>query len=134
MTHEVMINTRFGGFGFSEKAIAMYSERKQYPLSYAAVTSSDIPRDDPVMIQIVKELGPLANESVSQIDIVTIPEQYSRHYTIEDYDGDECICIHYDKYKVDSAKAILCDSSIPTPEEMLARISAVLNADLKPVE
>ena len=117
---EVMINECFGGFGFSPEAISKY--RKANPEQ----NPNQIERRDPVMIQIVKEMGKRANGHHALIVIETIPEQYINHYSITSNDGFESVEIHYEKYKIDIAKSILNDGSL-TDSEKLARIDAVLN-------
>jgi len=98
--------------------------------TFRTINAYSIKRHDPLMIQIVKELGEKAYGFCAQISIETIPAQYINHYSIEDYDGTEAVVIHYNTYKVDSAKALLRNSTL-TNFEKLARISALLNAPLK---
>ena len=117
---EVMINTCFGGFGFSPQAIAEY--RRANPEQ----DTNQIERHDPVMVKIVKDMGGLANGFCAKIGLEKIPSQYVNHYSISEYDGSESVEIHYNKYKVDSAKSILRDGSL-TKSEKLASIAAVLN-------
>ncbi len=52
---KVVINKDFGGFGLSDEAEALYKERK-------GITDPDwwygeMPRDCPVLVQIVEEMG-----------------------------------------------------------------------------
>lgn len=47
----------------------------------------DLERDDPVLIRVVKELGQLANEKYSNLEIVEIPDDVE--WQIEEYDGYE---------------------------------------------
>ena len=82
---EVMINQCFGGFGFSPEAISKY--RKANPEQ----NPNQIERRDPVMIQIVKEMGKRANGHHALIVIETIPEQYINHYSITSNDGFESV-------------------------------------------
>jgi hypothetical protein len=98
--------------------------------NFRAINAYNIKRHDPLMIQIVKELGEKANGFCAQISIETIPSQYINHYSIEDYDGSERVVIHYNKYKVDSAKDLLRNPTL-TNFEKIARISALLHAPLK---
>lgn len=50
---------------------------------------SDIERHDPLLIQVIEELGKEANGSHSKLTIVEIPEDVN--YEIEEYDGMEHI-------------------------------------------
>lgn len=47
----------------------------------------DIPRDDPVLVQVVEELGDKASGRVSDLRIVEIPDDVK--WGIHDYDGNE---------------------------------------------
>lgn len=80
---KVIINSDFGGFGLSEKALEMYKERGG-TIDYSFLGVSAL-RDDPIMVDIVTELGDEANDIFSDLEIVNVPEQYD--YAIDDYDG-----------------------------------------------
>lgn len=84
---KVVINRCFGGFGLSTAAEALYKERK-------GVTDPnwyyyDLERDDPVLVQVVEELGDEANTPYSDLHIVEIPDGIS--WFIHEYDGLEHI-------------------------------------------
>jgi hypothetical protein len=49
----------------------------------------DIPRNDSILVQVVKELGEKANGRFAELKIVDIPLDIQ--WTIEDYDGDEWV-------------------------------------------
>jgi len=49
----------------------------------------DIKRNDPILVQVVKELGELANGTFAELKIVDIPIDVQ--WTIEEYDGDEWV-------------------------------------------
>ena len=53
------------------------------------LTSSDISRTDPILIQIVEEMGEKSFGMCSEIEVVNIPDDIK--YTIEEYDGNEHI-------------------------------------------
>lgn len=83
----VVINTCYGGFGLSERAIKEYK-------ALAGVTAPDwydreIDRDDPYLVKIVKELGMAANGPHANLKIVEIPGDVSWH--IGEYDGNEWV-------------------------------------------
>lgn len=50
---------------------------------------SDIERDDPILVKVVKELKEKANARLAELKIVNIPVDIE--FTIEDYDGQEHI-------------------------------------------
>ena len=140
---KIVINSRFGGFGLSHKAVMRYAELKgiklyawvdalvksvygkDIPISeatfvhytlvpeeeYEAIleqerekpievgrfeksnelyfSDKDIPRDDPDLIQVIRELGKQADSKCSKLKIVNIPKDVE--YEIEEYDGNEWI-------------------------------------------
>jgi hypothetical protein len=51
--------------------------------------SSDIPRDDPVLVSVVRELGDRANGNFAELKIVEIPA--SVDWQIDEYDGREWV-------------------------------------------
>lgn len=50
---------------------------------------SKIPRDDPILIQVVEELGEEANGIAAELKIVEIPDDVE--WVIEEYDGKEWV-------------------------------------------
>lgn len=104
---EIVINVVHGGFGLSTDAIMRYAELKGIKL-YAHKGSSrtcfyedpshsmesywsdqDIQRDDPALVQVVKELWEAANGECAELKIVTIPDDVD--WEIEEYDGREWV-------------------------------------------
>jgi hypothetical protein len=99
MSQSIVINVGTGGFGLSLLAAERYAELKgidlyfeydeQTPEFYSAYTKPeeertddedslfcdcDIKRDDPALVQTVKELGSQANAPYSRLKIVEIPD------------------------------------------------------------
>lgn len=66
-------------------------ERKEYNESYRnnSISAYDIKRNDPVLVQVVKELGEKANGRHAQLTIVDIPDDVQ--FEIEEYDGKEWV-------------------------------------------
>jgi hypothetical protein len=52
-------------------------------------TSYDIDRDDPLLVQVIEELGEEANGSHAKLEVIEIPDGVE--YTIDEYDGIESI-------------------------------------------
>jgi len=77
----VVINTCYGGYGFSEKALGLF-------LKFGITCPEDLPRHDPIVIHVVETLGVKANSSGSFLKVVTI-EGFK--YRIHEYDGLESI-------------------------------------------
>ena len=91
MPRKIVINRKYGGFSLSGEAVAMYRELKEeagkniFPL--------DIPRDDPLLIQVIQNLGEQASSgSFAKLKIVEIPDDVPEGgWTIQDYDGIEWV-------------------------------------------
>jgi hypothetical protein len=106
---DLVINTQHGGFGLSQGAQIAYLERSQ--IAYSLVDrddrhsterygpliivngkhwyDKDIPRDDPVLVTLVRELGPASCGDHARLKVVRIPADVD--WQIEDYDGKEWI-------------------------------------------
>lgn len=85
---EILYNMCFGGFGVSKKALDLFNERSGMDVKYVSELD-DYHRSNPILIDIVRELGDEANDDSSELGIATIPDGYG--YWIEDYDGVETI-------------------------------------------
>jgi hypothetical protein len=128
---EIVINARYGGFGLSDEAFALYLKKKgikyyrrksEYPSivgddfcrvpfeKYEKVKNEgykkdgnfkdinsknwwlsyrDIERDDPILIEVIKELGAKANGMCAKLKIVKIPSNVD--WEINEYDGLESV-------------------------------------------
>ena len=69
----VVLNRCYGRFDLSEDAVELYGKLKG--LGGEPVCSRSIPRDDPCLVQVVRELGELANGNVSRLEIVLIEDR-----------------------------------------------------------
>jgi hypothetical protein len=83
----IVINTDYGGFGLSEEAEARYKVM-------AGITDEswwyvDIERDDPYLVQIVREMGAEADGKYATLKIVEIPGDVD--WEIGEYDGREWV-------------------------------------------
>ena len=125
MSIRVMYNECYGGFGFSDLAKGEYCKRCP-----GATDIDNIERHDPIMVQIVADLGSeRASASFSKIGLEEIPSQYVDHYSILEYDGMETVRIRYNKYKLDYARLILKNQELLSQTEQLECLSAILNQD-----
>ena len=80
---KIAINTCFGGFGLSQKAIDLYNQLSGKEAYY----HFDIERNDPFLIQVIEQLGKEANTIYASLHIVEIPDDVKWH--IAEYDGSE---------------------------------------------
>ena len=105
---KIVINKCYGGFGLSEEAVLLYAKKKglnliiernkglklnHYYLNEKKdgnyFCERDIQRNDPILVQVVKELGVKANGYSAELKIVEIPDDMK--WEIEEYDGKEWV-------------------------------------------
>jgi hypothetical protein len=102
---KVVVNRSYGGFGLSNEASELYLDKKgldwnvsenttilgkkQYKVDGKYFSYYDIPRNDPILVEVVEELGEKADGSFSKLEIVEIPDDVV--WQIEEYDGREWI-------------------------------------------
>lgn len=70
---------------------ATVEQRLEHNRAYIAsvINDHDIERDDPVLVQVVSELGSEANDRYAELEIVEIPDDVE--WQIEEYDGREWV-------------------------------------------
>lgn len=86
-TRKIVINTCFGGFSLSDKALAMFADRAGLVLSQ--IFPWEIDRADPELVHVVEMLGKDANGSHARLKVVEIPADVA--WKIEEHDGVEHI-------------------------------------------
>lgn len=115
---EIVVNACHGGFGLSHEAEMEYLNRSgiAYTLKdresrddtarfgpEIVVTNDpywhvrDIPRDDPVLVQLVKDWGEEVNSGYSELKIVRIPGDVD--WVIDEYDGFEWVAEQHRTWK-----------------------------------
>jgi hypothetical protein len=109
MKTKIVINACYGGFTVSNAAMKRYAELmgfeynapvKEYYTSYVIDSNGvkigdyEIDRTDPVLVQVVEELGDEANGMCSKLKIVELEK--GTLYRIEEYDGFEHIEVDAD--------------------------------------
>ena len=82
---KIVINTCYGGFGLSKEALALFNERTGTVITYDFL----IKRNDPILVEIVEQLGESANGRFADLKVVEIPDDVV--WGIEEYDGDEWV-------------------------------------------
>ena len=97
---EILYNSSYGGWRLSEKAIELYKLRN--PTLTELKFADYYNRDDPILVQIYKELGNSFDDKYSKTKIKKILKKYENYYDIEEYDGKEWIKINYTKYKLNN--------------------------------
>jgi len=85
---KIIISTEFGGFGLSDQALDLYKILTGIS-SIEEINYWEIARDNPVLVQIVEQLGENANTCYSTLKIVEIPDDVE--WQISEYDGVEWI-------------------------------------------
>ena len=104
---EIVINSKFGGFSLSRDAFLelrklgcetalnepdngeKYDDGSVRTNIFSDHFCSEISRDDPFLIQVVKKLGDKANGMCAKLKIVEIPKNVE--WVIEEYDGIEWV-------------------------------------------
>ena len=108
---KIVYNACFGGFSLSDEAVELYLKLKGKDYTkedgffgsstYKIIGDlddgdydyfserSDIERDDPVLVQVVEQLGKKANGPFAELRIEDIPP--GTYYRIDEYDGNESI-------------------------------------------
>ena len=81
---KIVINADHGGFGLSDAGMLRYAEIKKIE-DVNTIHIYDICRDDPVLVQVVEELGKKSFDRYAKLRVVEIPEGVS--WFIEEYDG-----------------------------------------------
>jgi hypothetical protein len=106
---EIVINTRYGGFSLSRRAIEYarqkgyrwalecpiyagekYTDGSVYDGTFNNTFFPDVSRDNPELIEVVKTLGTKANGDSASLKIVEIPDD-AKDWYIDEYDGKEVI-------------------------------------------
>lgn len=98
----ILFDIKYGMFDFSKKALNLYSERSGSILCLDNIYDKFL-RTDPILIQIVKELGDEASDSNSKIVIKYYPKEYI---------DNDCFDINYDDMGSESIK--LHESALKT--------------------
>ena len=106
---KIVVNACFGGFGLSHEAIMRYGELANLNLLYQEGNSDwdsyyyknglaseenyfwdhDIERNDPLLVQVVEEMGKEADGDMAELRIADVPEGID--WYIDEYDGVETV-------------------------------------------
>lgn len=94
---KIVYNACYGGFGISMEAAELYEKlggampirRWSAGNKIYASLDSNVPRTDPVLVQVVETLGERANTRFSNLQIEDLPS--GTVYRISEYDGYESV-------------------------------------------
>lgn len=103
---KIAVNRCYGGFSISlgaarrmaelghrvaQKSVAEYDAGKRVSGEWFShdIHDSDTSRADPILVQVVTEMGSASNGRYAAIEVVEIPDDVE--WTIEDYDGREWV-------------------------------------------
>jgi hypothetical protein len=94
MPREIVLNQAYGGFSLSKRVKQLYKERtKNIIRADNWYIDQDVRRDDPILIEIIKEVG-LENAAgnFAKLAIIEIPDDVPEDgWDIKDYDGSEWV-------------------------------------------
>jgi hypothetical protein len=82
---KIVINACYGGFSLSKEALALFNERAGTVITH----ERDIGRNNPILVEIVEQLGESADGRYAELKVVDIPDDVQWH--IDEYDGWETI-------------------------------------------
>lgn len=105
---KIVINSCYGGFGLSRKAIQMYADLKGIVLSDAGwfgwdgndhpdLSPYDIERNDEVLVRVVESLGQEASNRYSELKVVNIPDGIE--WDIVEHDGFEHVAERHQTWR-----------------------------------
>jgi len=83
----VVINDCYGGFSLSHEASVEY--KKLAGITDPGWFDRDVARDDPYLVQVVRQMGSKSHGTHANLKIVEIPGDVPWH--IEEYDGNEWV-------------------------------------------
>ena len=82
---KIVINTCHGSFGLSKTALTLFNER----VGTIITDEDNIRRNNPILVEIVEQLGEAANGEFAELKVVEIPDDVQ--WQIEEYDGVEWV-------------------------------------------
>lgn len=91
---KVVYNACYGGYSISDDAIALLNQKRQsnnLSRLERPHKSFGIERHDPLLVQVVEELGENADGKYAKLKIAEIPIEYQDCYEITEYDGFETV-------------------------------------------
>ena len=132
MTSEILLNGAYGGFSLSKEAVAKYNEKlREINLEHKDFCERGYDlhphkyRMEPILINIVKELGDKANGTHCKIYIESFNSEFKNYIKIHEYDGQEDLEIDIQSYRLDLIKEVV--NSDLSSDDKISKIKEVLN-------
>jgi len=125
MVIKVVLNGCYGGFGLSDKARQEYQKRTG--IIKEEYSDYDLERTDPVLVQIVEELGKEANGFCSDLYIESFDDDMEGCWSIHEYDGAESISIDGSFSIRNKIARILYSDNGMSDAEMLEKIREIIS-------
>ncbi len=112
--YRVVYNSIYGGFRLSKEGIDEYNKRTGRTEKH----DFGINRDDPILIQLVEEMGDRINDKYSKLKIISFPVKYKDFLDWDEYDGKESVIIAHDKYLIYNIKCTIDNQNIIDTEKI----------------
>jgi hypothetical protein len=125
-TFKVVLNYGDGRFGLSTAARIEYKNRtstRAVQFSSSEYLNPSF-RSDPILIDIIEEMGLAANGDFARLVILKLESEYKDCFKIYPYPGGESIVINKEKWLADSIRSVTEDPAL-TDTEKLKQISAL---------
>jgi len=125
--YEVVYNKKYGGFGLSQKGLEKYNKikKERYPESETVIYDFYIKRDDPILVELVKENPDELSDKYSKLFIKSFPVKYKNYLIWDDYDGVESVMVDYKRYVLDSIKKIVDEDDEEDQDEEDEKIKKI---------
>lgn len=125
-TFKVVINYGDGRFGLSKAALTEYTNRtstRERKFSRGEYLTPSF-RSDPVLIQIIEEMGTAANGDFARLVIVKLLSIYKDCFKIYEYPGGESIVVNKEKWLANEIRSVTEHPTLSDTEK-LQEISAL---------
>lgn len=130
----IILNKRYGDYCYSKKAVDEYNKRKQNldnnfePIQYDLyIDYNEIGRKDPIMIDIIKEIGiEASHDKCSKLEIIYVIKEFEDYVEIYDEDGYEDYEYNLENYKINEITHTVNSTNLNS-DEKIKKIKDILN-------
>ena len=119
-TFKVVINYGDGRFGLSKAALTEYTNRtstRERKFSRGEYLTPSF-RGDPILIDIIEEMGLAANGDFARLVIVKIDSKYKDCFNIYEYRGGESIIINKEKCLANAIRSLIEHPTLSDKEKL----------------